>query len=163
MTGPITPARAVASRPDRPRGSAGRDAAILAATPGASLEVQGTGLPGLPPRRFAAPLTAAVALVLAVTAALIFAAAVRGTGPRAAPCAGTVRKLTTRWPGPPHPAPPRTRQGAAASVAAVARRPEAPDADSRKDANNEMAHNGLAVAPRGARMVARLQSAAPPV
>jgi len=81
MTGPITPARAVASRPDRSRGSAGRDAAILAATSGASLEVQGTGLPGLPPRRFAALLTAAVALVLAVTAAVIFAAAVRGLAP----------------------------------------------------------------------------------
>jgi len=82
MTGPITaspaPALAVASRPDRPRGSAGRDAAVKAATAGASREVAVTGLPGLPPRRFAAPLAAAVALVLAVTAALIFAAAVRG-------------------------------------------------------------------------------------
>ena len=81
MTGPITAARAVASRPDHPRGSAGRDAAILVAAAGASREVAVTGLPGVPPRRFAAPLTATVALVLAVTAALIFAAAVRGLAP----------------------------------------------------------------------------------
>ena len=85
MTGPLTanhaPALAVTGRPGRPRGSAGRDAAILAAPPGASREVAVTGLPGLPPRRFAAPLTAAAALVLALTAALIFAAAVRGLAP----------------------------------------------------------------------------------
>jgi len=83
MTGPITanhaPALAVADRPDRPQSSAGRDAAIPAT--GAGLEVPVTGLPGLPPRRFAAPLTAAVALVLAVTAALIFVAVVRGLAP----------------------------------------------------------------------------------
>jgi len=126
MTGPITaspaPALAVASRPDRPRGSAGRDAAVKAATAGVSREVAVTGLPGLPPRRFAAPLSAAVALVLAVTAALIFVAAVRGnTDPRAAPHARTVRKLTTRWPGPPRPAPPNPRPAgtAAASVAGL--------------------------------------------
>ena len=85
MTEPLTanhaPALAVASRPDRPTSSAGRDAAIQAAAAGASREIPVTGLPGLPPRRFAAPLTAAVALVLAVTAALIFAAAVRGLAP----------------------------------------------------------------------------------
>jgi len=85
MTGPLTanhaPALAVASRPDRPRGSAGRDAAIQAAAAGAGREVAVTGLPGLPPRRFAAPQAAAVALVLAVTAAVIFAAAVRGLAP----------------------------------------------------------------------------------
>ena len=85
MTGPITashaPALAVGSRPGRPRSSAGREGAILAAATGASIEVPVTGLPGLPPRRFAAPLTAAVALVLAVTAALIFVAAVRGLAP----------------------------------------------------------------------------------
>jgi|APPan5920702752_1055751.scaffolds.fasta_scaffold79403_1 hypothetical protein len=83
MTGPITanhaPALAEASRPDRPTSSAGRDAAIPAT--GAGIEIPVTGLPGLPPRRFAAPLTAAVALVLAVTAAVIFASAVRGLAP----------------------------------------------------------------------------------
>jgi len=81
MTGPITaqrhPELAAASRPDRPPGSAEREAAILAATTGVSIEVPVTG-PGLPPGRFAAPLAAAVALVLAVTAALIFVAVVRG-------------------------------------------------------------------------------------
>jgi hypothetical protein len=50
MTGPITanhaPALAEASRPDRPRSSAGRDAAIPAAPPGASLEIPVTGLTG---------------------------------------------------------------------------------------------------------------------
>jgi hypothetical protein len=83
MTGPITanhaPAPAVASRPDHPTSSAGRDAAIPAT--GADIEIPVTGLQGLPPRRFAAPLTAAVALVLAVTAALIFVAVVRGLAP----------------------------------------------------------------------------------
>jgi hypothetical protein len=50
MTGPVTaqphPAPVVASRPARPRGSAGRDEAILAAAPGAGLQVPVTGLPG---------------------------------------------------------------------------------------------------------------------
>ena len=92
MTGPITadhtPAPAAASRPDRPRSSAEREAAILAAATGASIEVPVTGLPGLPPRRFAAPLTAAVAQVPAVTAALILSRScavwhlpLAGTGP----------------------------------------------------------------------------------
>jgi len=67
------------SRP--PPGFCRADAAILAAPPGAGREVAVTGLPGLPPRRFAAPLSAAVALVLAVTAALIFVAVVRGLAP----------------------------------------------------------------------------------
>jgi len=53
----------------------------MAAATGTGVEPPVTGLPGLPPRWLAAPLTAAVALVLAVTAALIFAAAVRGLAP----------------------------------------------------------------------------------
>jgi len=85
MTGPITanhaPALAAASHPDRPRSSAGREGAIMAAAAGASLGVPVTGHPRLPPGRFAAPLTAAVALLLAVTAAFIFVAAVRGLAP----------------------------------------------------------------------------------
>jgi hypothetical protein len=54
--------------------SAEREAAVKAA----AIEVPVTGLPQLSSRRLAAPITAAVALVLAVTAALIFVAVVRG-------------------------------------------------------------------------------------
>src|SRR5262249_62016535 len=70
-----------ASRPDRPRGSAGRDAAIQAAAAGAGREVAVTGLPGLPPRRFAAPQAAPVAPGLAGAAPVDLPPGPRGPAP----------------------------------------------------------------------------------
>jgi len=73
---------------------------------------------------------------------------------------GPLESLTlTTEPGRAAALPAITQPGAAAP----ARPRAAPDAGGGKDANNEMARRGPAMAPQGARLVARPQSAAPPV
>jgi hypothetical protein len=58
-----------------------REGAIMATTTSALIEVPVTASPGLPRRRLPALIAAAVTLVLAVTAALIFVAVSRGLAP----------------------------------------------------------------------------------
>jgi len=58
----------------------------MAATTAATTEVPVTSFPALPPRRLPAPIAAAVTLVLAMTAALIFIAVSRGLAPGPGGC-----------------------------------------------------------------------------
>jgi len=73
----------------------------MAATTAESTEVPVTSFPGLPPRRLPAPVAAAVALVLAMTAALIFIAVSRALAPGPGGCrTGTPIVVPHPTPGP---------------------------------------------------------------
>ena len=74
---------------------------IMAATTAASTEIPVTSSPGLPPRRLPATMAAAITLVLAMTAALIFIAVSRGLAAGPGGCrTGTPIVVPHPTPGP---------------------------------------------------------------